>query len=153
VDDTGHARLADFGLSTVSADLGSSGSIKDGHAVRWAAPEILEEERPVSNESDVYSFSMVVIEVWVRGNLSYKPGHSQLQGIYRAGTVPRGCAYHGCCWHFIRKSAVATNASRPEQRSLGDHQTVLASGPATSPRYLEGGSLFAKHHRPPMRSH
>ena len=34
--------------------------------MRWAAPEILDRERPVSKESDVYSFAMVVIEVFIR---------------------------------------------------------------------------------------
>ena len=66
MDNAGHARLTDFGLAAVTPDLGSAGSIKDGHAVRWAAPEILEREQPVSKESDIYSFAMVVVEVWVR---------------------------------------------------------------------------------------
>ena len=63
MDDTCHARLTDFGLSTIVPDFGSAGSIKDGHAVRWSAPEVLDKERPVSKESDVFSFAMVVIEV------------------------------------------------------------------------------------------
>jgi len=32
--------------------------------LRWAAPEILDDERPVSKESDIYSFAMVVIEAF-----------------------------------------------------------------------------------------
>jgi serine/threonine protein kinase len=63
VDDSGRARLTDFGFSGIASDLGSAVSITDGHAVRWAAPEILDMEGPVSKESDVYSFAMVVIEV------------------------------------------------------------------------------------------
>ena len=63
MDDAGHACLTDFGLSTVVPDFGSAASIKDGHAVRWAAPEVLDKEQPVSKESDVFSFAMVVIEV------------------------------------------------------------------------------------------
>jgi len=69
VDDTGHARLTDFGLAAVTPEVGSAGSIKDGHAVRWAAPEVLDKGRSVSKESDVYSFAMVVIEVWIRNLL------------------------------------------------------------------------------------
>ncbi|KAF9647775.1 kinase-like protein [Thelephora ganbajun] len=64
VDDTGRARLTDFGLAGIASDSGSAASITDGHAVRWAAPEVLDMERPVSKESDVYSFAMVVIEVF-----------------------------------------------------------------------------------------
>jgi len=64
VDDMGHARLADFGLAAVAPDFGSPGSVRDGHAVRWAAPEILDRGRPVCKESDIYSFGMVVIEAF-----------------------------------------------------------------------------------------
>lgn len=63
VDGVGCARLADFGLAAVVPDFGSAGTIEDGHAVRWAAPEILTKGRSVSRESDIYSFAMVVIEV------------------------------------------------------------------------------------------
>jgi len=63
VDDTGRARLTDFGLAAIVLDVESAGSIKDGHAVRWAAPEIIDMEQPVNKKSDVYSFAMVMIEV------------------------------------------------------------------------------------------
>ena len=63
MDDTGHARLTDFGLAGVASDSGPVASETKGHSVRWAAPEVLATERPVSKESDVYSFAMVVIEV------------------------------------------------------------------------------------------
>lgn len=38
----------------------------DSHAVRWAAPEVLDRERPITKASDIYSFAMVVIEVRAR---------------------------------------------------------------------------------------
>jgi len=43
--------MADFGLATVVSDVRSDESIAVGHTVRWAAPEILDGELPVSNES------------------------------------------------------------------------------------------------------
>jgi serine/threonine protein kinase len=64
VDDNGRACLTDFGLSAVFTDSGSGRSINDGRAVRWAAPEILNEQTPVSKSSDIYSLSMVIIEVF-----------------------------------------------------------------------------------------
>jgi len=64
MDNTGRACLADFGLAALVPEPGSAGSIKDGHAVRWAAPEILDKDGPVTKESDVYSFAMVVIEAF-----------------------------------------------------------------------------------------
>ena len=63
MDDAGHARLTDFGLAIVVPDNWDTEPTTDGHAVRCAAPEILGKEGPVSKESDVYSFSMVFIEV------------------------------------------------------------------------------------------
>ena len=57
--------------------------------MRWAAPEILDRERRVSKESDVYSFGMVVIEVLAptltllgrithRSRRSLERGHSMM---------------------------------------------------------------------------
>jgi len=66
----GHARLTDFGLASVAPEFGPPEPMSDDHPVRWAAPEILDRERPVSKKSDVYSFGMVVIEVRVRDLIS-----------------------------------------------------------------------------------
>ena len=64
VDDSGHARITDFGLvqDTSSAVV----SIAEGQSTRWTAPEILEETGIPSTEADVFSFGMVMVEV--RGN-------------------------------------------------------------------------------------
>jgi serine/threonine protein kinase len=64
VDDSGHARIADFGLATVTRNLDStrSASRQHGHTVRWTAPEVLS-EGTYSKEADIFSFAMVMIEV------------------------------------------------------------------------------------------
>jgi len=62
VDDTGCARLTDFGLAGIISDSGSTASITDSHAVRWAALEILDMEGPVSKESDVFSLSNEIVK-------------------------------------------------------------------------------------------
>ena len=62
MDDAGCPRLTDFGFSCVTSELGSTVSKTDGHAVRWAAPEVLDMKLPVSKASDVFSFAMVIIE-------------------------------------------------------------------------------------------
>ena len=65
VDDTGCARIADFGLATVTQNLDSiqSASRQHSHTPRWTVPEILKEEGVCSKESDIFSFTMVMIEV------------------------------------------------------------------------------------------
>jgi len=64
VDSSGNARIADFGLATVTQNLDSvrNASLQRGFTPRWAAPEVLA-EGPNSKEADIFSFAMVMIEV------------------------------------------------------------------------------------------
>ena len=64
VDRFGHARIADFGLATVTQNLDSirSASLQRGYSPRWTAPEVLEGGK-LSKEADIFSFAMVMIEV------------------------------------------------------------------------------------------
>jgi serine/threonine protein kinase len=64
VDDTGHARITDFGLAMVTRNLGSMLNAPEYQGyVRWNAPEILTERGTYSKEADLFSFAMVMIEV------------------------------------------------------------------------------------------
>ena len=65
VDAAGHARVADFGLATVTQDLDLIWNASDehGHSARWIAPEILSDRGTHSKKADVFSFAMVTIEV------------------------------------------------------------------------------------------
>jgi len=64
MDDSGHARIVDFGYTMVTQNLDSirSASSGYGHTPRWTAPEVLK-EGDYSKEADIFSFSMVMIEV------------------------------------------------------------------------------------------
>jgi len=64
MDDSGHARITDFGLAVITQNLDSvrSTSSQHGHTPRWAAPEVLKEGNS-SKEADIFSFAMVMIEV------------------------------------------------------------------------------------------
>ena len=64
MDDSGNARIADFGFTTVTLNLDSVRSIQcqRGFTPRWTAPEVLD-EGPHSKEADIFSFAMVMIEV------------------------------------------------------------------------------------------
>lgn len=63
VDDTGRARLADFGLAAIAPDLESTVPVPKCYSIRWTAPEVLSGEIGLSKEADIYSFGMVVTEV------------------------------------------------------------------------------------------
>jgi serine/threonine protein kinase len=68
VDAEGHARLTDFGLSTVlfgNGTLTASGSPRG--TIPYMAPEILEGRSTVTTMSDVYALGMVVYEVKLAG--------------------------------------------------------------------------------------
>ena len=65
MDDSGHARIADFGHATLAKDEDSVEGDSDllGYTPRWTAPEILNGQATDSKESDIFSFAMVMIEV------------------------------------------------------------------------------------------
>ena len=67
IDDSGNARIADFGFTTVTLNLDSVRSAQGQHGFtpRWTAPEVLK-EGPHSKEADTFSFAMVMIEVRCR---------------------------------------------------------------------------------------
>ena len=64
VDGSPVACIADFSVATVTKDLDSTESYVPPHtpSVQWSAPEVLSGKRP-TQESDVYSLAMVMIEV------------------------------------------------------------------------------------------
>ena len=66
VDESGNARITDFGPATVARDSDSLMSVADDqiYTSQWTAPEILGSGASTSMASDVFSFGMVVIEVW-----------------------------------------------------------------------------------------
>ena len=63
VDESGNARITDFGLSRIRRDPSSiPTSDNNGHTLQWTAPEILR-GGSASTKSDVFSFAMVIYEV------------------------------------------------------------------------------------------
>lgn len=65
VDNSGHACITDFGLAVLTKNLDSIPSAPEhhGYTMRWAAPEVMDEDA-YSKEGDMFSFAMVMIEVW-----------------------------------------------------------------------------------------
>ena len=90
--------MTDFGFSSVVRGLNSVLVTKvQGYSTRWAAPEVIMDGDRITQEADVYSFSMVVIEV---SPLSFLPSNRREgidvcpllipdQGFYRNVSVQR----------------------------------------------------------------
>ena len=79
IDQTGHARLADFGLLTIISDptnLLSSSSYTQGGTARWMSPELINPQRfgfeksCPTKSSDCYAFGMVIYET-ISGHLPF----------------------------------------------------------------------------------
>ena len=68
VDDSGCPRITDFGLVVVAQNQDSIWDTRGDprQTVRWTAPEILSKKRTFSEEADVFSFAMVMVEVRCR---------------------------------------------------------------------------------------
>src|ERR1700753_223942 len=79
IDQTGHARLADFGLVTIISDptnFTPSTSCAQGGTARWMSPELIapekfgfETSRPTKS-SDCYALGMVIYET-ISGNVPF----------------------------------------------------------------------------------
>ncbi|KAG8922847.1 hypothetical protein FRC00_006954, partial [Tulasnella sp. 408] len=61
IDDNGHCRLCDFGLTKV-ASSSTSTAMRGVGTLRWQSPELWD-NAPKSFESDVYAFGMTITEV------------------------------------------------------------------------------------------
>ena len=66
VDESGRARIADFGLAMVARSLDPMwlASLQPSHTPRWTAPEVLSGGR-FTREADIFSLAMVMIEAGV----------------------------------------------------------------------------------------
>ena len=62
VDNRGCARITDFGFAKDQNAIDEIRITADS-TTRWTAPEILKEQGSWSKEADVFSFSMVMVEV------------------------------------------------------------------------------------------
>ena len=88
------AKIADFGMSR---DAGRSHYYRSRGGqipVRWSAPEALE-ERKFSEQSDCWSFGVLLYEIWTRGETPYKEMSNEkvwveVVGGYRL-PCPEGC--------------------------------------------------------------
>jgi len=135
VDESGNPRITDFGLAAIARNPHSPRGTPDeyGRTARWCAPEILKDEQPVSKQSDVFSFGMIIIEVG--GGRS-----APCQAPYPSTKVFTGKAPFGEDHTFavIAKIVSGKLPKRPNHASFTDHlweftQQCLDLAPANRP--------------------
>ena len=63
MDDSGRARISDFGLAMIPHQA-SKRAFLDDQTARWTAPEILHDSGTHGKKADVFALAMVMIEVW-----------------------------------------------------------------------------------------
>ena len=111
IDQTGRARLADFGLLTVISDptnLLPSSSYTQGGTVRWMSPELIEPQkfgfekiRP-TRYSDCYALGMVIYEI-ITGHFPFHR-HVDLTVIMKVITgkhPPREAGFTDSLWKML----------------------------------------------------
>ena len=98
IDGKGNPRLSDFGLCSVTRDVNSvnASTPNQGCTIRYCAPELLDagnavkdSKQKATNKSDVYSLSMIIVEVCVFVEVR----HVQAQIISPSSLRPGGCRF------------------------------------------------------------
>jgi len=124
IDQTGHARLADFGLLTVISDptIGlSSSSFSQGGTVRWMSPELLDPQRFGFDEkicptesSDCYALGMVIYET-ITGRSPFHRYQSLIVPLKVLGgeRPPREARFTDSLWRMLELCWESQPTARP----------------------------------------
>jgi len=153
IDETGCARLADFGLLTIISDpanLLSSSSCVQGGTVRWTSPERivpqefgLKDSRPTKS-SDCYSLGMVVYET-ISGN---PPFHEHVDmtvfvKVLKGEHPSRGTGFTESLWEMLEICWAFQPKNRPSiedvLQRLDEISISLESPPSGASEGMEKG--------------
>ncbi|KAF8526292.1 kinase-like domain-containing protein [Hysterangium stoloniferum] len=93
IDDAGHARIIDFGLSRILSDVHGEGEeyYPSGTSLCWCAPELLVEGALRTKSSDIFAFGSTILELLTRSR-PYASAHYNPLGLHvaiRDGARPR----------------------------------------------------------------
>ena len=131
IDQTGHARLGDFGLLTVISDptngLSSTSSVQGG-TLRWMGPELLDPQRfgfkkiRPTESSDCYALGMVIYET-ISGHAPFYPHHNILiLGKVLGGEHPcREAWFTDSLWKMLELCWQSRPTARPSVEQVLRH--------------------------------
>jgi len=148
IDQTGNARLADFGLLTIISDpanLLSSSSYTQGGTARWMGPELIDPQRfGIKNacptkSSDCYALGMVIYET-ISGKLPFHE-HTDLivfVNVLKGGHPRREAGFTNSIWQMLKLCWTPQPNNRPSiEDVLQCLEGVLNLSELPSPRVGE----------------
>ena len=149
IDQTGHARLADFGLLTIISDptnLLASSSYAQGGSARWMSPELiapqrfgLKSSRPTKS-SDCYALGMVIYET-ISGNL---PFHEDTDlavflKVIEGKRPHRGAKFRKGLWRMLEQCWGSQPNHRPTIGDVLQYLEVLSNASEPPSPEVDGG--------------
>nr|CDS29591.2 tyrosine protein kinase csk [Hymenolepis microstoma] len=142
LDENDNIKIGDFGLSRPFESRYSSGLI----ATRWMAPEVLVNENTFTNKADIWSFGVVVWEIYSFGGLPYSDVASSKLGAHLrngkrleapVGIPPRMATLMGKCWKLEPKDRPSFNEIDNYLRGKTTKQIQISRPPPTPPKYRQ----------------
>jgi serine/threonine protein kinase len=141
VDQSNHARLADFGLLTIISDpanLFYSSSYTQGGTARWMSPELiapqrfgLEKSRP-TRSSDCYALGMVIYET-ISGNLPFHKDTdlTVFTKVLEGKHPPRMVRFTESLWDMLELCWTSQLNSRPSIEDVLQCLVIVSTLPAS----------------------
>ena len=137
IDQTGNARLADFGLLTIISDstnISSSSSYVQGGTVRWMSPERIAPDRFGSKDghptkpSDCYALGMVIYET-ITGNLPFHRDADLTVSmkVVEGERPPRRAEFSKRLWGVLERCWAHKPNNRPSIESVLRYLEVTSS--------------------------
>jgi serine/threonine protein kinase len=128
IDQTGHARLADFGLVTIIKDptnVLTSTTYSQGGSARWMSPELIDPQQfglqhsHPTGSSDCYALGMVIYET-ISGNVPFHedPDLTVVVKVVQGKRPPRGGKFRKDLWGMLERCWESQPSSRPSIRDV-----------------------------------
>jgi serine/threonine protein kinase len=131
-------KVADFGLSQVSSEMPKN-TKGDKIPVRWTAPEALM-QRQFSTSSDVWSFGIVLWEIWTYGDIPYGTWGNEriIQEVTEGYRLSRPRTCPNLVYALMLEAWAESATERPSfyimfQRMLVYHKSCLRSESGKDP--------------------
>ena len=155
IDETGHARLADFGLLTIITDpmnLLTSSEYTQGGTARWMSPELIAPQRfglkscCPTKSSDCYALGMVVYEI-ISGNLPFHENTdlTVFVKVLEGERPPRGAKFRNGLWRVLEQCWRPQPNGRPTIEGVLRYLEIFSHLPEPSPEVGEGMETGGDH--------